>query len=78
MEGTLAAHATAFGPLEQFFPDARSLLDEDGVGMLRIESEADLASIQLAHHQRSGAWSAEHFMAGALWFDGRYHYASGV
>jgi hypothetical protein len=26
------------GPLEQFFPDARRLLREDGVGMLRIEN----------------------------------------
>lgn len=78
MEGTLAAHATAFGPLERFFPDAHAVLGKDGIGMLRVESEADLASIQLARHQRSGAWSAEHFMAGALWFDGRYHYASGA
>ncbi len=78
MDGKLAAHATAFGPLEQFFPDAAALLGEDGVGMLRIESEADLASIQLARHRRSGAWSAEHFMAGGSWFEGRYHIASGA
>lgn len=77
-KGTLPAHATAFGPLEKFFPGAASLLGSDGTGMLRIESESDLASIQLARHGRSGAWSAEHFMVKGSWFDGRYHLASGA
>ena len=66
MDGKLVAHATAFGPLEQFFPDAAALLGKDGVGMLRIESEADLASIQLARHRRSGAWSAANVPPGRV------------
>ncbi|MGH8745678.1 MAG: hypothetical protein ACREUK_04225 [Burkholderiales bacterium] len=78
LDATLAPHATAFGPLGKFFPDAAALLGSDGIGMLRVESESDLASMQLARHARSGAWSAEHFLAGGSLFDGRYHLGCGA
>jgi hypothetical protein len=75
--GVLPAHATRFASVYELFPNAAELLGELGVGWLVVESFADLALVQFTHHDASGVWSAEHFMAVEYVYEGRITSAAG-
>jgi hypothetical protein len=71
--GRLAPQATAFGPVESFFPGAEAFVGPEGVALASVESRADLAVMNLNRHKQSGAYSAEHFMADQVYKDGKYY-----
>ncbi len=77
VSGVLAPHATRFASVYELFPEAKDLLGELGVGWLVVESFEDLALVQFTHHDRSGVWSAEHFMAVTYMHKGRITSAAG-
>jgi|TARA_B100000809_G_scaffold232768_1_gene248967 hypothetical protein len=72
-----APHATRFASVYELFPDAAEVLGELGVGWLVVESFADLALVQFTHHDRSGVWSTEHFIAVEYMYEGRITSAAG-
>jgi hypothetical protein len=61
-EGTLAAQATDYYPIDFFFPQVEQFLGEQKVGLVVIESQADLAIVQLTKHYVSGVYAVEHFL----------------
>ena len=56
-------HGTDHRAVVELFPDAERFLAPSGFGMLILESDFDLAEIQMTRHAGSGAIAAEHFMA---------------
>ena len=76
--GTLAPHATDFGPIDQFFPSAKEFLAPEGLGVASVESTADLAVMHFSEHQSSGVFSAEHFLASVNYQDGKYYTSCGA
>ena len=67
VEGTLPPHGTRVASIDELFPDRPA-----GVHALAIvESDFDLASMQLTRDARSGVVSAEHLMAVIAVEDGR-------
>ena len=77
VEGTVPPHGTVFLPLETLFADVARFLAPKGVGMVVIESDYDLAEIQITRHADTGAVAAEHFMALTSELDGEPFRPSG-
>ncbi len=77
-EGELQPQGTDFAPVDQFFPQLTDVLGEQPVAMAVIESEADLAVMHLSYHQKSGVYSAEHFMASTSYHEGKYYSPCGA
>ena len=77
-EGKLPPHGTDYASIAKFFPTIHEFLGENSVAMAIVESEADLAVMHLSHHQISGVYSAEHFMHGSNYMDGKYYLPSGA
>jgi hypothetical protein len=77
LERTLAAHATAYDPIDALFPSAESFLRPSGIGVAVVESRADLAVMHLSHHQVSGVFSAEHFLPSVNYHNGQTYACCG-
>ena len=77
VEGVVPPHGTVFLPVNTLFPDAARFLAPKGVGMVVIESDYDLAEIQITRHAGTGAVAAEHFMALTGELDGQPFSPSG-
>jgi len=75
--GDLAPQATDWGRIDKFFPRASEFAGSDAIVMATIDSPADLAVMHLTEHERSGVYSAEHFMASGSYHEGRYHWICG-
>lgn len=76
--GTLAPHATDYGRVDLFFPSAEEFLGPSGIGVASVESKADLAVMHLSHHETSGVYSAEHFMASVNYHDAKTYTCCGA
>ncbi|MGH9669913.1 MAG: hypothetical protein ACRD3A_07365 [Terriglobales bacterium] len=76
--GALPPQGTAFGPVESFLPGATAFVGPEMVALVSVESRADLAVMNLNRHKRSGAYSAEHFMADPVYKDGKYYWFCGA
>ena len=76
-QGDLAPQATDWGRVDKFFPGVSELAGSDGILMATIDSPADLAVMHLTEHERTGVYSAEHFMASGSYHEGRYHWICG-
>jgi hypothetical protein len=77
VEGDLALQATDYGRVAKFFPAVSEFPGQDAIFMATIDSPADLAVMQLTEHERSGVYSAEHFMASGSYHDGKYYWICG-
>ena len=77
VSGVVPPHGTVFQPVQTLFPDAPRFLGPRGVGLVVIESDYDLAEIQITRHAGSGVVAAEHFMALTGELDGEWFSASG-
>jgi hypothetical protein len=75
--GDLAPQATDWGRIDRFFPRASEFAGADAILMATIDSPADLAVMHLTEHERSGVYSAEHFMASGSYHEGQYHWICG-
>ena len=75
--GNLAPQATDYGRVDQFFHGVAAFAGEDAILMATIESPSDLAVMHLTEHERSGVFSAEHFMASGSYRDGKYDWICG-
>ncbi len=76
--GDVPPHGTVALLATEMFPDARTLVGDNGLGTVVIESAFDLAEIQMTRHARSGVVAAEHFMALPTLLDGEDHWPSGA
>ena len=76
-EANILPQGTLFFSLETFFEDVATFLGSSCVALLLIESQEDLAKVQITHHQKSGVYSAEHFMAGTSYHDGKRYWPTG-
>ncbi len=63
VSGCVPPHGTAVWTVTEMFPDARAFVGDRGLGIVLIESDFDLAEMQLTRHAHSGVVVAEHFMA---------------
>jgi len=71
--GELAPQATDWGRIDRFFPGVSDFIGTDAIVMATIDSPADLAVMHLTEHQRSGVFSAEHFLASGTYHNGVYY-----
>jgi hypothetical protein len=76
--GSLAPNATDFETVSHFFPTVETFLAPGGIGVASVESQADLAVMHLSHHDVSGVFSAEHFLASANHRHGKQYVACGA
>jgi len=60
--GALAPNATLYEPIDRLFPAAAEFLAPAGVGVVTVESAADLAVMHFTRNERSDVVSAEHFL----------------
>jgi hypothetical protein len=70
--GEIAANGTDYGRIDEFFGRAAEFAGSDGVMIATIDSPNDLAVMHLTGHERSGVYSAEHFLASGSYDDGQY------
>lgn len=75
--GSIAPFATQRLELDALFPDIAEVLGGGGQGLVTVESERDLALMQLTRDARSGALAAEHLMSVATYVDGVPHMPRG-
>jgi len=75
--GNLAPQATDLGRIDEFFSGVSEFAGPDTILMATIESPADLAVMHLTEHQRSGVFSAEHFMGSGSFHEGKYDWICG-
>jgi hypothetical protein len=71
--GELAPQATDWGRIDKFFPGVDDFAGSDAIVMATVDSPADLAVMHLTEHERSGVFSAEHFMASGTYHEGQYY-----
>jgi hypothetical protein len=61
-EGTIPPQGTMYKSISEIFPTIAEFLGDQPVGLVVVETTADLASMHLTRHQKSGVCAAEHFL----------------
>jgi hypothetical protein len=69
-EGTIPPQGTLYKATHELFPAIAEFLGDQPVGLVVLETPADLASMHLTHHQGSGVYAAEHFLPVYIRHDG--------
>lgn len=74
----LAPYETLWQSIDDLFGHTTTLSGNNGLGVLLLESQTDLAAIAFTFHRDGGAVAAEHFMAIGEFVDGSYVLPSGA
>jgi hypothetical protein len=61
-EGTIPPQGTMYQAIHELFPTISEFLGDQPVGLVVLETTADLASMHLTHQHNSGVYAAEHFL----------------
>ena len=61
-EGSIPSQGTVYQSIHELFPTIADFLGDQPVGLVVVETTADIASMHLTWHQLSGVYAAEHFL----------------
>lgn len=72
-EGTIPPQGTLYQSVQELFPAIAEFLGQQPIGLVVVETTADLASMHLTWHQHSGVYAAEHFLPVVTLHDGQLY-----
>lgn len=61
--GSIPPQGTVYQSIHELFPTIADFLGDQPVGLVVVETTADIASMHLTWHQHSGVYAAEHFLS---------------